>query len=338
MITTVGNVIQPADGHVHTEFSWDAPDGSMERTCARAVQLGLPAVAFTEHVDYSRWTVDEVVLQQSPLRRELTGPDSVLVPPELDQERYLAPVERCRELFPSLRVISGVELGEPHWNAVPVAKLLGTGHYERVLGSLHALPVDGRLVEANALYRQRPAVEVLQLYLAEIADLIARTDAFAVLAHLDYAVRGWPAEAGPFDLHAFEDEFRHALHTLAATDRVATKAARWSPSAATPTSRTPSAPAWPRPSTWSRHTVSGPAVTRTTGGPSPGDRHPHRADFVVPPRARIPTDPVGPHVPPALQQAIPRRLLPWPSRRGYGSDGRRGMLPRPADEPRATIS
>ena len=78
------NVIQSADGHVHTEFSWDAPDGSMERTCARAVHLGLPAVAFTEHVDYSRWTVDQVVLQQSPLRRELTGPDGVLFPPELD--------------------------------------------------------------------------------------------------------------------------------------------------------------------------------------------------------------------------------------------------------------
>ncbi|WP_250029361.1 PHP domain-containing protein [Paractinoplanes maris] len=212
-------MIQPADGHVHTEFSWDAPEGSMERTCARAVQLGLPAVAFTEHVDYSRWTVDEVVLQRSPLRRELTGPDGVLVPPELDQERYLASIQRCREIFPSLRVISGVELGEPHWNAVPVAKLLGTGHYERVLGSLHALPVDGNLVEANALYRQRPAAEVLRLYLTEIAELIARTDAFAVLAHLDYALRGWPAEAGPFDLHAFEDEFRHALRTLAATDR-----------------------------------------------------------------------------------------------------------------------
>jgi histidinol-phosphatase (PHP family) len=219
MIVNVGHVIQPADGHVHTEFSWDAPDGSMERTCARAVQLGLPAVAFTEHVDYSRWTVDEVVLQGSPLRRELTGPDNVLVPPELDQERYLESVQRCRELFPSLRVISGVELGEPHWNAVPVAKLLGTGHYERVLGSLHALPADGQLVEANALYRQRPAVEVLRLYLAEIAELIARTDAFEVLAHLDYAVRGWPAEAGPFDPRAFEDEFRQALHTLAATDR-----------------------------------------------------------------------------------------------------------------------
>ncbi|MFC7757916.1 hypothetical protein ACFQY4_07665 [Catellatospora bangladeshensis] len=39
--------VLPAAGHVHSEWSWDAYVGSMERTCARAVELGLPAVAFT---------------------------------------------------------------------------------------------------------------------------------------------------------------------------------------------------------------------------------------------------------------------------------------------------
>ena len=37
----------PADGHVHSQFSWDAPSGDMHATCARAVQIGLPALAFT---------------------------------------------------------------------------------------------------------------------------------------------------------------------------------------------------------------------------------------------------------------------------------------------------
>jgi hypothetical protein len=50
-------VVLPADGHVHSEWSYDAPGGSMERTCARAVAMGLPAVAFTEHADYTPWTV-----------------------------------------------------------------------------------------------------------------------------------------------------------------------------------------------------------------------------------------------------------------------------------------
>jgi histidinol phosphatase-like PHP family hydrolase len=50
-------VVLPADGHVHSEWSWDAENGSMEQTCARAVAMGLPAVAFTEHADYTPWTV-----------------------------------------------------------------------------------------------------------------------------------------------------------------------------------------------------------------------------------------------------------------------------------------
>ena len=39
----------PPDNHVHTHWSWDTADSStMRRACERAVQLGLPAIAFTE--------------------------------------------------------------------------------------------------------------------------------------------------------------------------------------------------------------------------------------------------------------------------------------------------
>lgn len=40
-----------SDNHVHTEWSWDAPNGSMEDSCRRAVEFGIPALAFTEHTD-----------------------------------------------------------------------------------------------------------------------------------------------------------------------------------------------------------------------------------------------------------------------------------------------
>ena len=43
------------DRHVHTEWSWDAALGEMTATCAGAVELGLPAVAFTEHADFNAW-------------------------------------------------------------------------------------------------------------------------------------------------------------------------------------------------------------------------------------------------------------------------------------------
>jgi histidinol-phosphatase (PHP family) len=44
----------PPDNHVHSEFSWDTgPRASLLRACERAVEIGLPAIAFTEHLDFT---------------------------------------------------------------------------------------------------------------------------------------------------------------------------------------------------------------------------------------------------------------------------------------------
>jgi histidinol-phosphatase (PHP family) len=212
----------PADGHVHSQFSWDAPDGSMEETCARAVELGLPAVAFTEHVDYFTWTVRPEDLEDYPHLKPFVGPDGTsLTPPDLDLEGYRESLARCRERFPSLRVITGVELGEPHWNAEAVSALLRAGGFERVLGSLHCLRIGDRNAEISSLYEQLRPAEVIREYLAEIVRLVKGSDAFGALAHIDYAVRYWPEQtSGPFAPGDFEDEFRHALRTLADAGRV----------------------------------------------------------------------------------------------------------------------
>ncbi|WP_246614155.1 PHP domain-containing protein [Paractinoplanes bogorensis] len=58
----------PVDSHVHSEWSWDAAFGDMAGTCARAVAVGLPAVAFTEHLDHVVWTADRTTLEESPRR------------------------------------------------------------------------------------------------------------------------------------------------------------------------------------------------------------------------------------------------------------------------------
>jgi histidinol-phosphatase (PHP family) len=50
--------------------------------------------------------------------------------------------------------------------------------------------------------------------------MIDSSDAFEVLAHIDYAVRYWPSEeAGPFDPRQFEEGFRHAMRTAARSER-----------------------------------------------------------------------------------------------------------------------
>jgi hypothetical protein len=123
--TTIASVSGPSisDLHVHTEWSYDAPEGSMERTCRRAVDLGVPVVAFTEHADFD--------------------------PPatEFDVDGYLESIERCRGRFSELRILTGVELGEPHRFPARAKALLGRHPFDLVLGSCHCIPVGDRLVD-----------------------------------------------------------------------------------------------------------------------------------------------------------------------------------------------
>jgi histidinol-phosphatase (PHP family) len=193
----------------------------MERSCAQAVDLGLPAIAFTEHLDHTVWTVALDAVEGNDQLAAFVTPDGKVTPPEFDATGYLEAIERCRDRFPSLRILSGLELGEPHWHAAATANVLGAGRFDRVLGSLHCLPDGDGFAEPPGLYGHRAAAEVVRQYLAEVANLVTDSDVFSVLAHIDYPVRYWPEqEAGPFALSPFEEEFRHALRATAQSGRV----------------------------------------------------------------------------------------------------------------------
>lgn len=85
----------------------------MEATCQRAVKIGLPALVFTDHLDFDeRWRVgpEDVV---DHLRKLIT-PEGILEPPPMDVAGYFDCIDRCRWRFPGLRILTGVEFGQPH--------------------------------------------------------------------------------------------------------------------------------------------------------------------------------------------------------------------------------
>lgn len=210
----------PADNHVHSEWSWDTPVGDMEQSCARAVELGLPAIAFTEHLDHTVWRVATEGPHVTEHLSALADGDGMLTPPAFDAPGYLDAVERCRHKFPQLRILSGAELGEPHRHVDEIARTLTAGRFDRLLGSLHTLPDEGSFAEPWGIYPHRNPADVVRAYLAEVAVMASVSDTFSVLAHIDYPVRSWPAEiAGPFAPAAFEDDFRHALRAVARSGR-----------------------------------------------------------------------------------------------------------------------
>jgi histidinol-phosphatase (PHP family) len=212
----------PADNHVHSEFSWDTGvNASMEETCRRAVEIGLPSVAFTEHVDFTEWGDHD----HPPAAGAAVDAPAEIVERQrvhaVDIDGYLASVERCRGLFPQLRVLTGIEAGEPHHFAGSVAAVLAQGQFQRVLGSLHSVVHNGRLVYADRLFRDLPADVVLRDYFEELVRLIEGSGAFQVLAHCDYPRRYWPAaRAGEYREADYEEEYRTAFRALATSERV----------------------------------------------------------------------------------------------------------------------
>jgi histidinol-phosphatase (PHP family) len=208
----------PPDSHVHTEWSWDAPRGSMEQACARAEQLGLASVAFTEHAEFAP-AKRPGGYPRPGFRGELTA-NGELAAPVLYLPGYLESVQRCRQKFPGLRILTGVELSEPHWHPGPAAKLLAEGGFDRVLASVHSLQASGvEYRDTGELYIDRSPADVVRAYLAEVSRLIDGSDGFAVLAHIDYPVRSWPGGYRQFDPAPLEEEFRAVLRALAASGR-----------------------------------------------------------------------------------------------------------------------
>ncbi|HXM58051.1 MAG TPA: histidinol-phosphatase HisJ family protein [Candidatus Dormibacteraeota bacterium] len=187
---------------MHTQFSWDAPRGDMEATCRKALQIGLPAIAFTEHADF-------------------TGggyPDFH----RLDMAAYREEVERCRRLFPDLRILSGVELGQPHLFAADAAAVLASGPLDRVLGSVHCVPWQGELTDVSTAEMLAPerAAATLDTYLRELLALVESSQPFEVLAHLDYPKRYWPHDRVPYEEEEYEEPIRAVLRAAAARGSV----------------------------------------------------------------------------------------------------------------------
>lgn len=201
----------PPDNHVHTQFSWDTgPDASMESACRRAVEIGLPALAFTEHVDFTEWGEHDHPLAEIAHRPRVMP---------VDVEGYLASIDECRARYPQLRILSGIEAGEPHHFAGSVAAVLAQGPFDRVLGSLHSVEHEGQLLYANRVFAHRPAEDVVRDYFAELVRLVDGSSVFQVLAHCDYPRRYWPRGGRPYTEADYEEEYRAVFRALATSDR-----------------------------------------------------------------------------------------------------------------------
>jgi histidinol-phosphatase (PHP family) len=206
--------VLPPDNHVHSQWSFDTGgQTSMAASCERALAVGVPAVAFTEHLEFTDWCAEDAIAADG---LALGWWDKIR---PIDVAGYQESIAECRERYPGLRILSGVEAGEPHMFGASVANVLATGPFDRVLGSLHAIPDDGRLIAVDALFDTNPAAEVVRRYFTELIRMVKDSDVFQVLAHVDYPRRYWPSLASAYREADFEEEYRTVLRGLAESGR-----------------------------------------------------------------------------------------------------------------------
>ena len=173
----------------------------MERSCERAIEVGLPALAFTEHADWA--VVHE-------------GQHSV------DMVGYLDAVERCRAKFKGLRILTGVELGEPHLFPRETAEVLAAAPLDHVLGSIHSVRIGGELLDASQ-FRKTEGLDfpgAVREYFREALAMVDSDQPFETLAHIDYPKRYWVDGAAPYREEDYEEEIRAILSSAARSGRV----------------------------------------------------------------------------------------------------------------------
>ncbi len=111
------------DLHMHTCYSHDgAPHSTVDALCQRAIELGLPAIAITDHFD---------------INRELAATNVRTLPRDLIYRDVLAAREKYGD---RLLVLHGVELGQAIAHPERSVELIGELPYDIVLGSLHSIP------------------------------------------------------------------------------------------------------------------------------------------------------------------------------------------------------
>lgn len=170
-----------ADLHTHTDSSPDS-QAPIESMCRAALELGLPALAVTDHVEMTGFLAD--------------GYD------QSSERSYTQAIDMQERFAGRLEILAGVELGEPIFDPERSARLLADHAYDFVLGSIHNLEdgvdyyhVDYASADIDALLDEYFRAE---LELVEMGGIHS-------LAHLTYPMRYMPENKRPADTRRWQD-------------------------------------------------------------------------------------------------------------------------------------
>lgn len=153
------------DCHIHSDNSPDGND-SVSKLCSFAADNGMAVLSITDHCECNAYYQD--------------GYDKTVVKSVNDIEKAKA------EFDGRLKVLTGIELGQPLQDIVAAEKVLSVANFDFVIGSLHNL--DGREDFYYMDYQHEDIHLLLDQYYDELLQM-AKWNKFDVLGHITYPLR-----------------------------------------------------------------------------------------------------------------------------------------------------
>ncbi len=185
------------DCHVHSDFSGDSQT-PMEQTIERAIELGLKKICFTDHMDYDYPHLEDICFV-------------------FDPEEYISRLERLKERYgKQIRILTGIELGLQPQIGEELDALMGSYHFDFVIGSTHV--IDYMDPYYPRFWEHRTKEEGLLAYFRSISQncRLFRKH-FNIYGHLDYIIRYVPTADGKkadYSYADYADILDEALRTI----------------------------------------------------------------------------------------------------------------------------
>ncbi len=153
-----------ADCHVHTKYSFDGVS-TLTQQLDRASELGLRAIAITDHLD--------------------------ILPQDFEKEKKthlqcVREIEALRPKYPELNILCGTEIGQAVHYPELAREYLSLYDWDFILGSVHNVRDTEDFYFLD--FKNTEPHEIYMIYLDEIAETVETCD-FDSLAHLTYPLR-----------------------------------------------------------------------------------------------------------------------------------------------------
>lgn len=194
------------DCHTHTRNSFDADNDTVIERCERAIQLGLDAMAVTDHCEVNRFFDKDHYKIDYEQKYDDYGFNKAF-------ENSMAETTAAKELYSGkLNLICGLELGQPLADIEVTEKILEDKRLDFVIASMHEMP--GHDDFAFLDYSKEDVPALLEQDFNEILK-IAKWGKFDVLGHITYALRYIQGNQNiPVDMTPYQDIIREIFKTV----------------------------------------------------------------------------------------------------------------------------